>query len=306
MQVLALFGPTAVGKTGVAIAIADFLRERGEDPVAVNCDSIQVYRGLETLSGAATAEERERLEHRLLSFVEPGEEFSAGRYAEAAHREIDALLAEGRRPIVVGGTGLYLRAALAELDLRPPVPPEIREEVEREIAERGPRALHGELDPALAESVDPNDRKRVARLTELARAGIEAAAGGEGVWTAELRRPTLLIGLTIDRERLASRIDDRVDAMVAAGAAEEARAAEEAGPSRTARAALGFQQLVSDIDAAPSAEAIDSIKAAHRAYARRQLTWMRRMEGVTLIDRTERSDEEVAAEVIDLLGRAER
>jgi tRNA dimethylallyltransferase len=306
MQVLALFGPTAVGKTGVAIAIADLLRERGEDPVAVNCDSIQVYRGLETLSGAATAEERERLEHRLLSFVEPGEEFSAGRYAEAAHREIDALLAEGRRPIVVGGTGLYLRAALAELDLRPPVPPEIREEVEREIAERGPRALHGELDPALAESVDPNDRKRVARLTELARAGIEAAAGGEGVWTAELRRPTLLIGLTIDRDRLASRIDDRVDAMVAAGAAEEARAAEEAGPSRTARAALGFQQLVSDIDAAPSAEAIDSIKTAHRAYARRQLTWMRRMEGVTLIDRTERSDEEVAAEVVDLLGRAER
>jgi tRNA dimethylallyltransferase len=306
MQVLALFGPTAVGKTGVAIAIADVLRKRGEDPVAVNCDSIQVYRGLETLSGAATAKERERLEHRLLSFVEPGEEFSAGRYAEAAHREIDALLGEGRRPIVVGGTGLYLRAALAELDLRPPVPPEIREEVEREIAERGSETLHAELDPALAESVDPNDRKRVARLTELARAGIEAAAGGEGVWTAELRRPTLLIGLTIDRERLADRIDARVDAMVAAGAAEEARAAEEAGPSRTARAALGFQQFVSDIDAAPSAEAIDSIKAAHRAYARRQLTWMRRMEGVTLIDRTDSSDEEVAAEVIDLLDRDER
>jgi tRNA dimethylallyltransferase len=306
MQVLALFGPTAVGKTGVAIAIADLLRERGEDPVAVNCDSIQVYRGLETLSGAASAEERERLEHRLLSFVEPGEEFSAGRYAEAAHEEIDSLLAEGRRPVVVGGTGLYLRAALADLDLRPPVPPEIREEVEREVAARGPEALHAELDPALVQSVDPNDRKRVARLTELARAGIEAAAGGEGVWTAELRRPTLLIGLTIDRERLAGRIDARVDAMIAAGAAEEARAALEAGPSRTARAALGFEQLVSDIDGAPSAEAIESIKTAHRAYARRQLTWMRRMEGVTLIDRTESSDEGAAAEVIDLLDRAER
>jgi tRNA dimethylallyltransferase len=306
MQVLALFGPTAVGKTGVAIAIADVLRERGEDPVAVNCDSIQVYRGLETLSGAATVEEQKRLEHRLLSFVEPGEEFSAGRYAEAAHREIDSLQGEARRPIVVGGTGLYLRAALAELDLRPPVPREIREEVENEVAERGPRALHAELDPALRESVDPNDRKRVARLTELARAGIEAAAGGEGVWTAELRRPTLLIGLTIDRERLAGRIDARVDAMIAAGAAEEARAALEAGPSRTARAALGFEQLVSDIDGAPSAEAIESIKTAHRSYARRQLTWMRRMEGVTLIDRTDSSDGEVAAEVIDQLDRAER
>jgi tRNA dimethylallyltransferase len=302
MKLVALFGPTAVGKTGVAIAVAELLRERGEDPVAVNCDSIQVYRGIETLSGAATAAERERLEHRLLSFVEPGEEFSAGRYGEAAHREIDALLAEGRRPIVVGGTGLYLRAALADLDLRPPVPPEIRDEVENEIAERGPAALHAELDPDLAANVDPNDRKRIARLTELARAGIEAAAGAEGMWTAELRHPTLLAGLTIDRERLAERIDSRVDEMIAAGAAEEARTALEAGPSRTARAALGFEQLVSDIDAAPSAEAIESIKAAHRAYARRQLTWMRRMEGVELIDRTDRDDADVAAEIAERLS----
>ena len=302
MRLLALFGPTAVGKTGIAIAVAERLRESGEDPVAVNCDSIQVYRGMETLSGAATDDEQAQLEHRLLSFVEPGEEFSAGRYAEAAHREIDALLAEGRRPLVVGGTGLYLRAALADLDLRPPVPPEIRDEVEAQLAERGPEALHAELDPALAESVDPNDRKRVARLTELARAGIEAASGGEGIWTAELRHPTLLVGLTMDRERLAERIDARVNEMIAAGAAEEARAALEAGPSRTARAALGFQQLVSDIDAAPSAETIDSIKAAHRAYARRQLTWMRRMEGVTLIDRTELDVDSTADQIVGLLS----
>ncbi len=304
MRVLALFGPTAVGKTGVAIAVAERLRERGESPVAVNCDSIQVYRGLETLSGAATSEEQGQLEHRLLSFVEPGEEFSAGRYAEAAHREIDSLLGEGRRPIVVGGTGLYLRAALADLDMRPPVPQEIRDEVESEIAQRGPVALHAELDPELAANVDPNDGKRIARLTELARAGIEAAAGAEGMWTADLRHPTLLAGLTMDRERLAERIDRRVEELVAAGAAEEARAALEAGPSRTARAALGFEQLVADIDAAPSAETIDQIKAAHRAYARRQLTWMRRMEGVELIDRTDSDDGDVAAEITERL-RAE-
>jgi tRNA dimethylallyltransferase len=302
MDVLALFGPTAVGKTGVAIAVAERLRERGEDPVAVNCDSIQVYRGLETLSGAATAEEQGRLEHRLLSFVEPGEEFSAGRYAEAAHAEIDSLLAAGRRPIVVGGTGLYLRAALANLDLRPPVPPEIRAEVESELVDRGPEVLHAELAPQVAQNVDPHDRKRVARLTELARAGIEAASSAEGVWTADLRHATLLVGLIMDRERLAERIDARVEAMIAGGASEEARAALEAGPSRTARAALGFEQLVSDIDGAPSAEAIESIKTAHRSYARRQLTWMRRMEGVTLIDRTDRDDGEVAAEIIERLG----
>jgi tRNA dimethylallyltransferase len=302
LRILALFGPTAVGKTVVAIEVAQRLRERGEDPVAVNCDSIQVYRGLETLSGAATAEERRRLDHRLLSFVEPGEEFSAGRYAEAAHREIDSLLAEGRRPIVVGGTGLYLRAALADLDLRPPVPREIRNQVEKEIAQRGASAVHAELDPVLAENVDPNDAKRVARLTELARAGIEAAPGAEGMWTAELRHPTVLVGLTMDRERLAERIDARVDQMIAAGAADEAREALEAGPSRTARAALGFEELVSDIDASASAEAIASMKAAHRAYARRQLTWMRRMEGVVLIDCTERDAASIAREIVGLLG----
>jgi tRNA dimethylallyltransferase len=298
MEVLALFGPTAVGKTGVAITVAQRLRERGEDPVAVNCDSIQVYRGLEILSGAADPQERERLEHRLLSFVEPAEEFSAGRYAEASHGEIDALLAEGRRPIVVGGTGLYLRAALADLDLRPPVPEEIRQEVEREIAERGAAALHADLDPDPAQTVEPNDRKRVARLSELARAGIEAPPNAEKVWTAELRHPTRLVGLTIDRAELADRIDVRVDEMIAAGAAEEVRAAAEAGPSRTARAALGFEQLLADIDGSPGEETVEAIKSGHRAYARRQLTWMRRMEGVELIERTGRTDDEVAEEVL--------
>ncbi len=301
MRILALFGPTAVGKTGVAIAVAEKLRERGEDPVAVNCDSIQVYRGLEVLSGAASAEERGRLQHRLLSFVDPAEEFSAGRYAEAAHAEIDSLLAGGRRPVVVGGTGLYLRAALSDLDLRPPVPQEIRSQVEREIAERGPAALHRELDPDLAQTVDPNDRKRIARLTELARAGIEAEPDSERLWTAELRHPSLLVGLTMDREELARRIDLRVDEMIAAGAAEEVREAAEAGPSRTARAALGFEQLLAEIDGDPSVETIEAIKASHRAYARRQLAWMRRMVGVVLVDRTARSDAEVAGTIVEKL-----
>jgi tRNA dimethylallyltransferase len=296
--VVAIFGPTAVGKTGVAIELAGLLREQGEEAVAVNCDSIQVYRGLEVLSGAADAAERDRLEHRLLGFVDPTEEFSAGRYAEHAHAEIDELLAAGRRPIVVGGTGLYLRAALADLDLRPPVPAEIREAVEAEIAERGPERLHAELEPGLAATVAPTDRKRVARLVELDRAGIEAHEGAEGLWTANLRHPTLLVGLTMDRTELAERIGRRVDAMIEAGAAEEARAAAEAGASRTARAALGFEQLLEGHDAAPAPEAIDAVKAAHRRYARRQLTWMRRMDGVELVDRTG-LDDAAAARLIE-------
>jgi tRNA dimethylallyltransferase len=296
LRILALFGPTAVGKTGVAIAVADRLRERGEEPIAVNCDSIQVYRGLEVLSAAADAEQQGRLEHRLLSFVDPSDEFSAGRYAELAHAEIDTLLAEGRRPIVVGGTGLYLRAALADLDLRPPVPDEVRAEVERDLTERGSAALHAELEPELRAGVDPNDRKRIARLTELIRAGIEPARSSDRLWTAELRHPTLLVGLAMSRGALGERIDARVDEMVASAAADEARQAAAAGASRTARAALGFEEL---LNGNPRA-----MKRAHRQYARRQLTWMRRMEDVVVVDRTGRDDEDVAAEILDLLDRA--
>jgi tRNA dimethylallyltransferase len=297
LKILALFGPTAVGKTGVAIAVADRLRQRGEDPVAVNCDSIQVYRGLEVLSAAPDDEQRKHLEHRLLSFVDPGQEFSAGRYAELAHAEIDALLAEGRRPIVVGGTGLYLRAALADLDMRPPVPREIREEVERELSRRGSAALHAELEPELRAGVEPNDRKRIARLTELIRAGIEPARSSDRLWTAELRHPTLLVGLAMARGELGERIDARVDEMVASAAGDEARRAAASGASRTARAALGFEELLAGDPLA--------MKRAHRQYARRQLTWMRRMEDVAVVDRTGRDDEDVAAEIVELLDRAE-
>jgi tRNA dimethylallyltransferase len=294
VRVLAIFGPTAVGKTGVAVEVASLLRERGEDPVAVSCDALQVYRGLETLTAAPSPAEREWLEHRLVGIAEVTEEFSAGRFAELARREIDELLGEGRRPIVVGGTGLYLRAALAELELRPPVPAEIRESVESEIAERGPAALHAELDDALRAGVHPNDRKRIARALELQRAGLDPPpAGGGELWTAELRHPTVLVGLTMDREALGRRIEERTQE-IAPAAAEEARRANATGASRTARAAIGFDELLLDD--------FDAYVRAQRAFARRQLTWMRRMETVHAIDRTGRSDTEVAADIVALLG----
>jgi tRNA dimethylallyltransferase len=122
------------------------------------------------------------------------------------------------------------------------------------------------------------------------------------MWTAELRHPTLLVGLSMDRDQLAERIDPRVDEMLAAGAAEEVRAAAETGASRTVRAALGFEQLLEGHDGSPPEEAVEAIKAGHRRYARRQLTWMRRMEGVRVLDRTGRDDAEVAAEIAELLA----
>jgi tRNA dimethylallyltransferase len=261
--------------------------------VAISCDAIQVYRGLEVLSGAASPAEREGLEHRLLGIVGVADEFSAGRFAQLAHREIDELLAQGRRPIVVGGTGLYLRAALSDLDLRPPVPEQVRRGVEEEMAAAGPQALHSELDPDVAATIHPHDRKRIARTLELQRAGLEPPRpNGEGgrLWTAKLRNPTLLVGLVVDRAELDRRIDSRIDAMIAAGAVEEVAAADRAGASRTARAAIGFEELL--------AGDVEATKRAQRAYARRQLTWMRRMEGVSVIDRSGRSDDEVAAVIV--------
>jgi tRNA dimethylallyltransferase len=292
-QALAIFGPTAVGKTGVAIEVAELLRAQGEDPVAISCDSIQVYRGLEVLSGAATPAERERLEHLLIGIAGVGEEFSAGRFAELAHAEIDRRLAEGRRPIVVGGTGLYMRAALSELELRPPVPSAVRAEVEDELEARGPEALHAELSSELASGVHPNDRKRIVRLTELSRLGIAAHPTGEGMWSEDLRVPTTLVGVTIERDELEARIDTRVDKMVAAGAEQEVRAADASGASRTARAAIGFEELL--------AGDVEAMKRAQRRFARRQLTWMRRMEGVTTLDRSGREDGDIAAEIVGLL-----
>ena len=233
---MAIFGPTGVGKTAVAIALAEVLRERREDPVAVSADALQVYAGLEALTGAATAAEQERLEHRLIGFVPPSEAFNVGRYMRLAHAEIDRLLAGGRRPLVVGGTGLYLRAALADLSL-----------------EKAPPGASSEL------------------------------------WSETTRHPTVTFGLVMDRASLYERIEGRVDAIIAAGAEAEVRAVAAAGASRTSRTALGFDHLLSGD--------VDGLKLRTRNYARRQLTWMRKMPGVHTIDVTDRDPAEVAAEM---------
>jgi len=299
LPVVAIFGPTGVGKTAVAIALADRLRRRGEDPVAVSADALQVYRGLETLTGAATARERERLEHRLLSFLDPTDTFSAGEYAALAHAEIDTALDAGRTVLVVGGTGLYLQAALCDLDLRQPPAPGVRERIEAELAERGRQALHARLAaeaPAAAAAIAPADRSRLIRALELVEMGEEPVASGADsrLWTAATRHPTVLCGLVMERSVLYERIDARVDAMVAAGAAEEVRRAAGAGAAVTARKALGFEELL--------AGDVEAMKRHTRNYAKRQLTWMRRLGGLRTIDVTDRSPDEPAAELLGMLN----
>jgi tRNA dimethylallyltransferase len=295
VRVIAIFGPTGVGKTDVAVALAERLRAEGEDPMAVSADALQVYGGLEILTGAATAEQRARLEHRLVGFLPVTETFSAGAYARRAHREIDAALAAGRRPIVVGGTGLYLRAALAELDLRPPPAPAARARLQRELERRGAPALHAELArraPEVAAGVTPTDGKRLVRTLELLDAGIAPPprpGAPSQLWTTETRHPTLLAGLVLDRHALHDRIGARVDDMVRRGVIDEVRRADADGASVTARKALGFQELL-DGD-------VEAMKTRTRRYAKRQLTWMRKLRGARIVDVTGRDPADVAGEL---------
>jgi len=246
VKVVAIFGPTGVGKTGVAIELAELLRERGEDPVAISCDALQVYEGLAALTGVAKPEEQERLEHRLIGFVPVTRTFNVGDYMPLAHAEIDQALDAGRRPIVVGGTGLYLRAALAELSL------------------------------VKAEPEDPDSE----------------------LWSPETRHPTAIFGLDMNRERLYERIDARTEAIVAAGALDEVLRAEELGPSRTARVALGFDELLNGD--------VEAMKKRSRNYARRQLTWMRKIPNLRWIDRADLSDAEVASQIVNHLDTSVR
>jgi tRNA dimethylallyltransferase len=283
----------------VAVALAARLRAEGKRPVAVSADALQVYSGLELLTGVASPAERLALEHRLVSFLPLDASFSAGQYAELAHAEIDGLLAAGRLPIVVGGTGLYLRAALTELQLRPPPPEGARERWLSELELRGAPALHallGSRAPWAAREIDPNDRQRIVRALELLDAGeLEPPDGGPSqLWSAEVRHPTLLVGLVMEREALYTRIDARVEEMLAAGVREEVRRAHGAGACGTARKALGFEELL--------AGDVDAMKRRTRNYARRQLTWMRKLADVRSLDVTAREPEDIAAEIMAMIS----
>jgi tRNA dimethylallyltransferase len=295
MEIIALFGPTGVGKTAVAVAVAELLRARGEDPVAVSADALQVYVGMETLTGVASPAEQARLEHRLVSFLPIDATFSVGEYAQLAQAEIDRLLAAGRRPIVVGGTGLYLRAALADLDLRPRPPAAVRERWSAELERVGAAALHAVLRERAAwaaDGIDRNDRHRLVRALELLDLGeLEPPEGPSQLWSEQLRHPTLLAGLTMEREALYAAIDNRVERMLASGARAEAQRADAAGASETARKALGFEELLGD-DA-------ELMKQRTRQYAKRQLTWMRKLAGVRVLDVGGRDPTAVAREILD-------
>ena len=291
--------PDRRGQDRVAVALAEQLRARGEE---VPEPRRGVGRRAAGVRGPGDAHRRGLAGRAGDARASPGLVPAARRDVqrrastrELAHAEIDGLLAAGRRPIVVGGTGLYLRAALTELDLRPPPPEGARERWTAELEREGAPALHALLArraPWAAEGIDPNDRQRIVRALELLELGeLEPPEGPSQLWSEELRHPTLLAGLTMEREALYARIDARVEAMLAAGVAEEVRRAHAAGASETARKALGFEELLGGD--------VEAMKRRTRNYAKRQLTWMRKLAGVRVIDVTGRDPDAVAREILD-------
>lgn len=293
-SVIALFGPTGLGKTSIAIELAEILRQQGENPVAVSVDSMQVYRELPILTGAADAEERASLEHRLIGHVSVADSYDVAKHAQLAHAEIDQLRAEERRVIVVGGTGLYLRAALTVLDLMPPPAAGARERLTTELAQDGQEALYARLEdaaPDLAATIDPNDPRRTIRALETLEQGESAADRTENrLWTDDMRVPTQLFSLVMDREILYERIEQRVDRMVEGGAINEVESAAIIA-GKTARQALGFNELLEGD--------VETMKIKTRRYAKRQLTWLRKLAGATEIDVTERASRDVALEIAE-------
>jgi tRNA dimethylallyltransferase len=287
-DVLAIFGPTASGKTAVAQALAERIPAE-----LVSADSMQLYRGLPILTNQAPA--------RLVGMWPLHHEASVAEYQRLAHAAIDELLDAGRTPIVVGGAGLYLRAALADLSLPPAPETGERQRWERLYDEEGPEwayARLAEIDPEAAAAVHPNDRRRVVRSLELAGRARER----NQLWAGETRHPTIVFGLDVPKEALEKRIDQRTRVMFEAGVRAEAETAL-AGPiSSTAAYAHGLADIAEHSD---DEGAIEALTARTKRYAAYQRKWMRRIPGLVSLP-ADRPPGEVADAILEVARARQR
>jgi tRNA dimethylallyltransferase len=293
VSVVAIFGPTASGKTAVAEAVAGRLGSE-----VVSADSMQAYRGLPLLTAQPDRPTR------LVGIWPPSHEGSVGEYAALAHAAIDELLDGGRTPVVAGGTGLYLRAALVDLAL-PPAPARAeRSRWERAYDRLGggrAHALLAQRDPAAAAHVHPNDRRRVVRALELSELGSSLRPAAARLWSEEMRRPTILFGLELPQEVLLHRIETRARAIFEAGVEKEVRAAL-AGPiSATAAQALGLREIVE----LPRERALETLIVRTRRYAAYQRKWMRRIPGLVTVD-ADRRPGEIADDILQVARARQR
>jgi tRNA dimethylallyltransferase len=291
--VIALYGPTASGKS----AVAGLLRERLGGEV-VSADSAALYADIPVLTAAPG------YPARLVGVVSLERDVSVGEYQRLAHAAIDEILHAGGMPILAGGTGLYLRAAVSGLELPPPPAPGSRERWCAFYDEAGPEEAHAilaRIDPDAAARVHQNDRRRVVRALELTDLGASLAPAQDSLWTADTRHPTLFLGLDVPLDELDARIETRVEAMVAAGAQPEAQKAWAGKLSGTARKVLGLEEFAT----LPLYEAREAVVAATRRLARYQRKWQRRLAVTATLDGS-RPPEEIADEIVSLASAGQR
>ena len=291
--VLGIFGPTASGKTDVAEAIADLVPAD-----VVSADAMQVYRGLPILTNQS-----ERPAH-LVGIWPLDHEGSVAEYQRLAHDAIDDVLARGRLPLVVGGTGLYLRAALSELPFPPAPGPGLRDRIEKVYERLGPAGAHellSDRDPAAAAAVHPNDRRRVVRALELVEAGSSLRRGPGQLWAEDTRHPTVLVGLDVPPAELQRRIEARTRRMFERGVEGEVARALSGPVSATAGAIHGLR----DVAALPPEEAMETLVGRTRRYAAYQRKWMRRIPGLVTVP-ADRPPDEVAHEILEVARARER
>ena len=287
-KVICVVGPTACGKTRLGVLLAQ--KYNGE---VVSCDSMQIYRGMTIGTAAATPDEMEGIPHHMLAVADPEESWSAARYAEAATPVVEDIFARGKRPILVGGTGLWLDALLRGHRFAPGrAGSAVRTHLETRLAEDGIGPLLEELrrvDPVSAEKLHPSDEKRILRALEVFReTGQTISAHDAAERALPPKFPSVKIGLRFaDREDMKALIDRRVDAMVENGLLDEVRALLDRGLPRSATAlqAIGYKEFAGVLEGEKTeAEAIDEVKLRSRQYAKRQLTWLRQDESIHWID----------------------
>lgn len=275
LKIVVICGPTASGKSELAVRLA-----RELDGEIVNADSMQIYRGMNIGTAKPTLEERGGIVHHLLDIAEPDRLFSAADFLEAATRAISDITTRDKRPIVVGGTGLYIRALLHGLVDSPSGAEEIRPQLREEARQRGNLAMLDELrlvDPELAESIHPNNLVRIIRALEVYRlTGVPLSRYQREHGFARRRYHSLQIGIQVERQELYRRIEERVDRMVETGLADEVRGLLKAGygPELKAMRSIGYREICDWLAGEQSLEeAVALIKRNSRRYAKRQMTW---------------------------------
>jgi len=282
---LVIVGPTGVGKTATAVALAQRI------PIeVVSADSRQVYRGMDLATGKPTAPERNAVSHHLVDVVDPDDRYHAARFRADAEALIAAIHARGRLPVIVGGTGLYIRALLRGLDPAPAADLEFRRELAAFAARQGRAALHARLAamaPAVARGLHPNDEVRVIRALERLRAGAAAVEPQVRWQRCDAPWSVTYVGLTLERRELARRLAARAESMVAAGLLDEVRQLLGRGYSAAlpAMQGIGYRQFVEvALERMDAAAALALMQRDTVRYARRQMTWFAREPGVAWLD----------------------